>query len=88
MLSVYPAGRSKSDIFRLKWFDSITLYYKPKFSTVTSHTGKDDSLDTSNVVTYGIVLKLVEGLEHKENHLQHVSSNNYYTSPALLPPYT
>ena len=48
---------------------------------MTSHTRKDDSLDSSNGVTHGVVLKLVEGLEYKGHHLY---CNNYYTSPVLF----
>ena len=51
--------------------------YKQKFTTMTSHTGKDDSLDSSNGVTHGVVLKLVEGLENKGHHLY---CDNYYTT--------
>ena len=40
--------------------------YKQMFTTVTSQTGKDDSLDSSNGVTHSVVLKLVEGLENKD----------------------
>ena len=55
--------------------------YKQTFTTVTSHTGKDDSLDSSNGVTHGVVLKLVEGLENKGHHLY---CDKYYTSPVLF----
>ena len=61
---------------------SICAIYKckQKFTTVTSHTGKDDSLDSSNGVTHD-VLKLVEGLENKGHNLY---CDNYYTSPVLF----
>ena len=55
--------------------------YKQKFTTVTSHTGKDDLLDSSNGVTHDIALKLVEGLKNKGHHLY---CDNYYTSPVLF----
>ena len=46
------------------------------------HTGKDNSLDTSNVgATHAVVLKLVEGLEGRGHH---VYTDNYYSSPALF----
>ena len=45
------------------------------------NTGKDDSLDDSNGVTHGVVLKLLEGLENKGHH---VYCDNYYTSPTLF----
>ena len=44
--------------------------------------GKDDSLTTeSSGLTYAMVLKLLESLEH---HGRHVYTNNYYSSPALF----
>lgn len=46
------------------------------------YTGKDDSLDTSEVgATHAIVLKLLEGLEGRGHH---VYTDNYYSSPALF----
>jgi len=36
---------------------------------VTSHIGKDNSLDSSNGVTHGIILILVQGQENKGHHL-------------------
>ena len=50
--------------------------------TCTSHTGKENSLDSSQVsVTHAVVLKLVEGLEGKGNHIY---MDNYYSSPTLF----
>ena len=47
-----------------------------------NHTGKDDSLDTSEVgATHAIVLKLLEGREGRGHH---VYTDNYYSSPALF----
>ena len=46
------------------------------------YTGKDDSLDISEVgATHAIVLKLLEGLKGKGHH---VYTDNYYSSPALF----
>lgn len=45
------------------------------------HVGKDTTLDDSSGVTQVVVLKLVEGLEHKGHHLY---CDNYYTSPNLF----
>ena len=45
-----------------------------------SHTGKDSTLDDTNGATHGVVLKLIEGLEHKGHH---VYMDNYYTSHTL-----
>ena len=47
----------------------------------TSYTGKDTSLDDSNGATHGVVLKLIEGIEHRGHH---VYMDNYYTSPTLF----
>ena len=48
----------------------------------TSHTGKDNSLDTQQVgVTHAVVLKLVEVLEGRGNHIY---MDNYYSSPHLF----
>ena len=38
-------------------------------------------LNTSKGLTYAVVMKLVEGLEHKGHHLYY---DNYYSSPALF----
>ena len=47
-----------------------------------NHTGKDNSLDTSEVgATHAIVLKLLEGREGRGHH---VYTDNYYSSPALF----
>ena len=46
------------------------------------HTGKDDSLDTSEVgATHAVVLKLLEGLEDGGHR---VYTDNYYSNPALF----
>ena len=46
------------------------------------HTGKDNSLDTSEVgATHAVVLKLLEGLEGRGHH---VYTDNYYSSPDLF----
>ena len=46
------------------------------------HTGKDNSLDTSEVgATHAVVLKLLEGLESRGHH---VYTDNYYSSPDLF----
>ena len=46
-----------------------------------SHTGKDTTLHDTNGATHGVVLKLIEGLEHRGHH---VYMDNYYTSPTLF----
>ena len=46
--------------------------------SILCHTGKDTSLDDSSGVTHALVLKLLEGLEHRGHH---VYMDNYYTSP-------
>ena len=44
--------------------------------------GKDDSLDTSAVrMTHAVVVKLLEELEGRGNH---VYTDNFYSSPALF----
>ena len=46
------------------------------------YTGKDNSLDTSEVgVTHAVVLKFLQGLEGRGHH---VYTDNYYSSPALF----
>ena len=50
--------------------------------SILYHTGKDTSLDDSSGVTHGVVLKLLEGFEHRGHH---VYMDNYYTSPTFLP---
>ena len=47
----------------------------------TSHTGKDTSFDDSNGAKHGVVLKLIESLQHWGHH---VYTDNYYTSPTLF----
>ena len=49
--------------------------------SILGHTGKDTSLDNSSGVTHGVVLKLLEGFEHRGHH---VYMDNYYTSPTLF----
>ena len=49
--------------------------------SIICSTGKDTSLDESSGVTHAVVLRLVEGLEHKGHH---VYMDNYYSSPALF----
>ena len=45
-------------------------------------TGKDDSLAiTNNGLTHAVVMKLLEGVEHRGHHIY---TDNYYTSPALF----
>lgn len=52
-------------------------------TVLCSHsTGKDDSLAiTNNGLTHAVVVKLLEGLEHRGHHIY---TDNYYTSPALF----
>ena len=60
----------------------LIVSYKGEISLHFYHTGKDNSLDTSEIgATYAVVPKLLEGLEGRGHHIY---IGNYYSTSDLF----